>query len=158
MCPLTGTGGRCCRHTYRVRGDQGGNQRCEVCGVGESRMKKNETMKNEGCLGGEWNKMYFCRVDKGSVFIVKLPMRAVLAIPRNSPIYSGFFLRSKAVSKNGHFPFAFPRSPFPTRAILGEKNHFPCNIFPANSSCNMDNVKKHEYDKPSLPPPILLIQ
>ena len=117
------------RHLPRVRGDQGGNQRCEVCGVGELRMKKNETMKNEGCLGGEWNKMYFCRVDKGSVFIVKLPMRAVLAIPRNSPIYSGFFLRSKAVGKNGHFPFAFPRSPSPTRAILGENKSFSVQHF-----------------------------
>ena len=43
--------------------------------------------------------MYFCSVDKGSVFIVKSPTSAVLVIPRNSPIYSGFFLRSKAVNK-----------------------------------------------------------
>ena len=41
---------------------------------------------------------YFCTVDKGSVFIVKLPMSAVLVIPRNSLIHSGFFLKSKAVS------------------------------------------------------------
>lgn len=44
-------------------------------------------------------KMYFCNVDKGSVFIVKSPMSAVLVVSRNSPIHSGFFLRSKAVSK-----------------------------------------------------------
>ena len=44
-------------------------------------------------------KMYFCVVDKGSVFIVKSPTSAVLVVSRNSPVYSGFFLRSKAVSK-----------------------------------------------------------
>jgi len=44
--------------------------------------------------------LYFCTVDKGSVFIVKLPMSAVLVIPRNSLIHSGFFLKSKAVNKN----------------------------------------------------------
>ena len=44
--------------------------------------------------------LYFCSVDKGSVFIVKLPMSAVLVISRISLIYSGFFLKSKAVSKN----------------------------------------------------------
>ena len=40
----------------------------------------------------------FYTVDKGSVFIVKSPMSAVLVIPRNSLIHSGFFLKSKAVS------------------------------------------------------------
>ena len=44
-------------------------------------------------------KVYFCGVDKGSVFIVKSSTSAVLMVSRNSPIYSGFFLRSKAVSK-----------------------------------------------------------
>ena len=43
--------------------------------------------------------MYFCIVDKGSVFIVKSPTSAVLVVPRNSPVHPGFFLRSKAVSK-----------------------------------------------------------
>ena len=43
--------------------------------------------------------MYFCGVDRGSVFIVKSPTSAVLVVPRNSSVYPGFFLRSKAVSK-----------------------------------------------------------
>ena len=44
-------------------------------------------------------KVYFCGVDRGSVFIVKSPTSAVLVVPRNSSVYPGFFLRSKAVSK-----------------------------------------------------------